>query len=256
MGHLHGLAGRAIAISPGTEQMDQRVSQFGMTSDRRRLTIAARYAFGAVLLGAAACGIGGYGWWLLWPAISLALVSGNYAYFGPDGFKKQPDGRMNAVALVLFGPYLLGAWINSRVWTHAEPAPVALRQGLMLGRIPSHRQAALFSTVIDLCAELPATSRQVTWCSYPMLDLVTPDVSRLRAAVVAIENAKARGPVLVCCALGYSRSVCALAAWLLRSGNAANLADAIDQIRRVRPKLVVSEEDRASIYKAAGLQER
>lgn len=120
----------------------------------------------------------------------------------------------------------------------------------MLGRIPSGREAARFSTIIDLCAELPATSRQAGWCSFPMLDLVTPEVSRLRAAVAAIEAAQANGPVLVCCALGYSRSVCTLAAWLLGNGHAATVTEAIEQLRRVRPRLVLHEEDKVSIVKA------
>lgn len=226
-----------------------------VTSDRRRLIIAARYALGAVVVGTAAFGTGGYALWLLWPAISLASVSANYALFGPEGFQKQPDGRMRVTAIALYAPYLLGAWVNSRMWTRGEPAPVSLRQGIMLGRIPSHREAARFSTIIDLCAELPATSRQVDWRSFPMLDLVTPEASRLRAAVAAIENAKAKGPVLVCCAIGYSRSVCTLAAWLLGSGHAANLADAIEQIRRVRPRMVLHDEDKASIDKAVSRED-
>jgi protein-tyrosine phosphatase len=222
-----------------------------LANDRRRLTIAARYAFSAVLTGTAGLGIGGSGLWLLWPAISLASVAGNYAFFGPKGFNKQPDGRMGAAALLLFAPYQLGAWINSRMWTYGEPAAVSLRQDIMLGRIPSHREAARFRTIIDLCAELPATNRHVEWHVFPMLDLVTPEVSQLRAAVAAIESAKAKGPLLVCCALGYSRSVCALAAWLLTSGNATNLTDAIRQIRRVRPRLVLHDADRVAINQAA-----
>ncbi|MGH6933224.1 MAG: dual specificity protein phosphatase family protein [Dongiaceae bacterium] len=223
---------------------------FGLAGDRRRLVIAAQYALGAVALGLGALGIGGYGLGLLWPAMSLALVAGNYVIFGPDGFRKRPDGRIELPAMVLFAPYMMGAWINSRIWTRAEPRQVSVRQGIMLGRIPSRREATQFATIIDLCAEFPATSRQVNWRSFPMLDLVPPDASRLRAAVAAIEEARANGTVLVCCALGYSRSACALACWLLSGGHAANVSDAVEQIRRVRPRIVLSDDDMVAIANA------
>jgi hypothetical protein len=217
--------------------------QFG----QQRRTIAMRYLTGAMFLGGAGFIIGDYGFGLLWPAISLAAVFINYAFLGPEGFRKRPNGQMSLPIVILLAPYLLGAWINSRVWTWEDPAPVCILPGIMLGRIPSRAEAPKYRTIIDLCAELPATSRKVDWQSFPMLDLITPDASRLRAAAAAIEASKVKGPMLVCCALGYSRSVCALAVWLVSSGRAANASEAIEQIRRVRPKIVIDHEDRASI---------
>ena len=40
--------------------------------------------------------LGGAALWLLWPAVSLALVAANYAVFGAGGFQKGPDGRMSS----------------------------------------------------------------------------------------------------------------------------------------------------------------
>ena len=72
-----------------------------------------------------------------------------------------------------------------------------------------------------------------------MLDLVTPSVQQLERAVDAIETSISRGSVLVCCALGFSRSAIAVAAWLLRTRRARSAADAISQIRRARPAIVL-----------------
>ena len=47
------------------------------------------------------------------------------------------------------------------------------------------------------------------------------------------------GPVLVCCALGYSRSAVAAAAWLIAAGHATDTEDALAQVRRARPQVVV-----------------
>jgi len=50
-----------------------------------------------------------------------------------------------------------------------------------------------------------------------MLDLVSPSQAQLEQAAQAIGAARAtaNGPVLVCCALGFSRSALAVAAGLL-----------------------------------------
>ena len=45
-----------------------------------------------------------------------------------------------------------------------------------------------------------------------MLDLVTPAAEQMRLVVREIETARAAGPLLVCCALGYGRSATVVAA--------------------------------------------
>jgi protein-tyrosine phosphatase len=52
----------------------------------------------------------------------------------------------------------------------------------------------------------------------------------------------AAGPVLVCCALGYSRSAAAVAAWLVATGRAAAALEAVEQVRRARPAAVLGPE--------------
>ena len=63
-----------------------------------------------------------------------------------------------------------------------------------------------------------------------------PTRRTLSAAAEAIERARARGRVLVCCALGFSRSAAAVAAWLVATGRAANLEAAIAQISARGPR--------------------
>jgi protein-tyrosine phosphatase len=83
-----------------------------------------------------------------------------------------------------------------------------------------------------------------------MLDLVAPSPESLAEAADAIETARARGPVLVCCALGYGRSAAALATWLVRSKRSPSLADAVARLRAARPRLALSLAQLAAIEKA------
>jgi hypothetical protein len=159
---------------------------------------------------------------------------------------------MSLAAWVLLAPYLAGAWINSRAWTRAAPAPVAVEDGVALGRLPDCRAAAGFAAVIDLCAELPRPCPHPGWRAFPALDLVAPEPALLRTAAAAIEEARSRGPVLVCCALGYSRSAAAVAVWLAAHGRAVEVDAALAQVRRVRPRAVLGEAAVAAIARAAG----
>jgi hypothetical protein len=227
------------------------ISVFAFTSDPRRRALAIRYAAGALVIASAALLAGRAGWWLFWPSIVLALVAANYAFFGAAGFQKGPDGRMSLAARILLAPYLAGVWMNSRVWTRNDPAHAIVEDGVAIGRMPSRRDATAFAAVVDLCAELPGPDGHKAWHAFPLLDLVAPPPSMLREAAAAIERARASGPVLVCCALGYSRSAAAVAAWLLITARASSPQDAVERVRRARPRIVLGEDALRAIEHAA-----
>ena len=160
---------------------------------------------------------------------------------------------MSLAARVLLAPYLLGAFINSRLWTRNDPSPREVVDGVWIGRIPTPREARLqpFAAIIDVSAELPAMGRAAQYHALPMLDLTTPEADWLASAAERIERSRRDGPVLVACALGYSRSAAAVACWSLRSGRYAGVDHAIDAIRRVRPRIVLDAAARAAIDAAA-----
>jgi protein-tyrosine phosphatase len=104
---------------------------------------------------------------------------------------------------------------------------------------------------VDLSAEMPARHAHDGWHAYPALDLVAPPPSTLREAAATIERARASGAVLVCCALGYSRSASAVAVWLLVTGRASSIQDAVERVRRVRPRIVLGADALQAIEHAA-----
>ena len=87
----------------------------------------------------------------------------------------------------------------------------------------------------------------ITYRAVPLLDLLAPSPEEIAAAVAAVEELSGERPTLLCCALGYGRSATVAAAWLLASGSAADLEEAIDQIRRVRSRVALSPAHRRQL---------
>ena len=220
--------------------------QVRLARDAKRWRLAFFYALGGLLCAGPAVALGGVWLWLAWPAVSLTLVALNYAVLGAGGFQKGADGRLSNAACWLLAPYLVGAWINSRLWTWRHPQADEVCDGVYLGRIPGHR--APFAAVVDLCAELPCSVQDgasaAGYACFPTLDLIVPDSALLHQAAVAIERLRPGGPVLVCCALGYSRSASAVAAWLVLTGRCSDAGQAEALIRKARPGVVLHSAHR------------
>ncbi|MBW1245144.1 phosphatase PAP2/dual specificity phosphatase family protein [Pseudomonas tolaasii] len=218
-----------------------------LTRDPQRWRLGVRYGLGAVALVVLAFVLRG-GWlWLLWPAVSLALIKANYFVLGASGFQKRADGRLTPAARWLYAPYLAGAWINSRLWTRGHPQPDLIVDNVWLGRVPATSEQAPFKAIVDLCAELPINPQDRAYQSIPVLDLIAPTPDECLQAAQAIECLRANGPLLVCCALGYSRSATAVAAWLLHSGRAATVDEALAIIRTARARVVLHPAHREAL---------
>jgi membrane-associated phospholipid phosphatase len=218
-----------------------------LTSDSRRRQLALRYFAGATAATAIALFTGGWGLWLLWVAGALLMVSLIYVCLDASAFQKSSDGKLSAASQWLLAPYLLGAWLNSHWWTRDMQSANAVTPEVWIGRVPGaggglDLPRIRINTVVDLCAELPCPAITSTYVTTPTLDLVTLTVAQLETSAAAITRATANGAVLVCCALGYSRSAAAVAAWLITSGRAANAHEAVARIRTARPQIVLSDE--------------
>jgi membrane-associated phospholipid phosphatase len=196
---------------------------------RPRIRLTLLYLTGAVVCTAAAFALQGFAWLLLWPGFALSMVAAAY-WTGDSSWL----GRRNVLML----PYTAAAWINSRLWTRGEPARNHLVDAVWIGRAPSTIDRDGMNSVVDLAPELTIRGD----AHIAMLDLSPPTEDQLDAAVRAIIGLGGRRPTLVCCALGYSRSAVTSAAWLIAAGHAGNPEDAIEQVRRARPQVVVGPE--------------
>ncbi|MDQ6802371.1 MAG: phosphatase PAP2/dual specificity phosphatase family protein [Acidobacteriota bacterium] len=242
-----GLTVGFIALWALPDDVESPLRQFALTGDRQRKRLAFAYAIGALACAGLAF-LGGAWLWFFWLAAALALVATNYVALGERGFQKGASGQLSVGARGLYAPYLAAAFINSRMWTRRHRQPAEVVDGIWIGRIPGDLRNSKFASVVDLTAELscgPFGDR--FYRSVPVLDLTVPCSASLHEAAEAIEVARQRGPVLVCCALGYSRSAAAVVAWLLMTHRAETVACAMAIVRKARPAIVLKNEHCAAL---------
>jgi protein-tyrosine phosphatase len=207
-----------------------------------RLDLAGLYAGGAVVCGVMAGLLGGVGFILAWPALSLASVAFAYAMGRPRLFGKRRGG-LPIWSYIVFGPYLLGQriswWLQSRGRTPCSQ----LLPHLWVGRMPTAQDCVELkdrgvTATLDLTAEFSETRalRGTGYHNLPILDLTLPDLPTLRRAVELIDEAAQNGGVVYLhCALGYGRSAVVVAAYLLSTGRATTVEQAAENVRACRP---------------------
>lgn len=191
--------------------------------------------------------IGGIGLWLLWLAGAFVLVSANYLLFGATGFQKQANGHFPFAITILYLPYFAIMWLNSRLWTLKNKPADFIMDNVYLGRIASHNtlQTKRIVSIVDFCAELPIGQFNGYYSLIPVLDMTPLSIKQCQLAAENIDQFQKQGSVLVCCALGYSRSATAVIAWLLLTKRAANVEDAITKVKTARCSVVISSKQKA-----------
>lgn len=222
------------------------------TDSPARRRIAMYYAAGALLLALAA-GMGRVWWWLYWPAASMTIVALCYAAVGEAGFQKGADGRPSLAVDCLLWPHRLGAWINARCWTLRLPSSVPVAGTVWMGRVPLpwEKDHGQFDRLVDLTTELAPHHRGTQ--SVGWLDLTEPSAQTLLAAVQSVQRAAVQGPVLVCCALGFSRSAAVVTTWACVHGGCATVDEALQRVRQARPQVVLKPSLIEVIHRAVAL---
>lgn len=216
--------------------------RLGINSDGR---LALRYAAGSLaLLGLCLAGWP-YSVPLLWPVLSLAVVSLAYAGSGPWLLGKW-RGRLLPASSWLLRPYLLGAeWLQGRL-NAGYPAFVELLPGLWLGRrlTPEEAERMPAPAVLDLTAEFSETPAllQRTYRNVAILDLTAPAPEQLREAVAFLEE---NPRCYVHCALGLGRTWLVGAAWLIHRGTPLDHALAL--VEKACPRIRLRPAQRQAL---------
>jgi len=212
----------------------------------KHYVLASYYAVGSIILAGLAWIIKAWALWLLWPSFSLLMVAIFYGVIGDKGFEKRRDGALSMATKWLLFPYLIGAFISCRLFTRNLNKADHIINGVWLGRFPTGEdlKAGDYRCVLDLTAEFSAPSLpdNMQWLSISNLDLVPVSISNLVLAADFIQEQYSNGPMLVVCALGYSRSSSAIIAWLVKYGHCENVEQAIGLIKECRPNIVLNTQ--------------
>jgi len=183
-----------------------------------------------------------------WLALALGCVAWIYWRGAAGAFQKDARGRFPVTIRWLLAPTIAGAFVNSRLWTFRQPAPVWIDERVSIGRTPTTGDLRRrgFTALIDLTAEMPrwaAADASLAYEAVPQLDLVAPTARQLQQAVAALERMHGEGRnVLVCCALGYGRSVLCAAAWLAMRRDLRDACHALKAVRAIHPRAVWSDD--------------
>jgi membrane-associated phospholipid phosphatase/rhodanese-related sulfurtransferase len=216
--------------------------------------IGAACAAGAVALVAVAAVLRPWGAALLWPAVSMGVMAAECFGTGAVAHRKL-GGRVAGRTKLLMAPVRAAQWLSWRYYARRSRPWDAVADGVWVGRVlrPAEAASAVVagaSAALDLTPDFdaPPAFRAVPYLNLPVPDLTAPTVAELLAAAAFIaEQRRAGRTVYVCCKAGYSRSATAAAAYLVSAGIAASADDAVAQMARARPGLIVRPEARAAI---------
>lgn len=179
---------------------------------------------------------------LLWIFVSLLLVSLAYAF----GFNELIAGK-NAQASwwqwALFAPYFIGTHLSWRWYKRTLPLFAQVQERVYVGRHPDTKEYARLKEVgvqhiVNLALEHQCHQRFISQTRFAFLDLTIPSTEVLHEVVLLIEKYKEEG-VYVHCALGLSRSILAIGAWLMYQGY--SLEQIHERLRQIRPAYVASK---------------
>lgn len=206
------------------------------------------YLIGAVAIGALVVIWWPWGALFLWPTAALAVIAAGYFGLGPRVFRKA-NGRLPWTTWWTLGPVLLGQLLSRLYYRRQSSAWDELTPHVWIGGVLSRQEALAavrdgVTAVLDLTAEFsePKPLRHLNYKNIPILDLTAPTSDQLEEMVRFIERESGSGIVYVHCKIGFSRTAAAAAAYLVRSGQAGTMSEAIAWVRRVRPAVVMRPE--------------
>jgi len=202
------------------------------------LRIARHCATGSAALSLLAMLLGSWAWLLLWPALSLAIMSTAYLKGNGNVFRKS-EGRIPVSSRVTLGAYLFGMFVRRLFYKNRFPAWREIAPGIYCGRLPTRTditalKALGITAVLDMTAEHSETraflvtdsqptmrraeksgylNNTIEYLNVPVLDLTQPSREQLEIAAAFIGGHCSQGRVYVHCALGISRSLSAVTAY-------------------------------------------
>ena len=206
----------------------------------QRAKLALFYLLGSFLLAGLAWYEKGVFLWLFWPALSLLIVGFGYILWGTAIFQKDMHGKLSLSARILLAPYRFGAFISKCYFTRSMPSSVKITDKIYLGSLPIRKRLEQ-NGLLDMTAEFDSSTIQYAEkVCCPRMDLLAQTPEQIQKAVEKLIDFSQKGSVLVCCALGLSRSATIVIAYLVFTKQYANVRQATQFVQQKRPQIVLS----------------
>ena len=172
-----------------------------------------KYGAALAILAAltAACAVrnGGMEYLLLWPALSLSLVSTAYFSGRADIFGKRSDGTLLPLRSLLLAAFLVSltlVWYLARYCSGESPYNQLTDKVFIGRRLLSNERPTHFDHIVDQTCEFnePFHLRSSGYLSFPTLDghFTAPDLLLQRVAQIA----ELDGTIYIHCAQGHGRT--------------------------------------------------
>jgi len=207
---------------------------------KSRNKFAFYYFTGSVILFVTAFYLQNFAFLLLWPAAALLAVALAYLHWGTSVFQKDSLGRMTISARIFLAPYRLSAYISKLYFTRNLESYNLLAHNLYIGALPKKEMKQDF--LIDITAEFASSKIKCKGVyAFPRMDLTAQSPAQIQQAAQKTVEAMQKGSVLVCCALGLSRSATVATAVLVLIQK-INIEKAINITKYSRPQIVLNKE--------------
>lgn len=193
--------------------------------------------------------------WLVWPALSFALVALGYFKLGAWMLGKQEDGTRKVWGYLLGGPFILFMHVlrfllTKARWREAPWNEVAT--GIYVGRIvPLSALPKDAVTIVDLTSELledPAIRAAKNYICLPTLDGSAPDLDAL--VDLLRQREQWPGAIYVHCAAGHGRSALVAACLVVLGGFAETIDEAMILMKEKRAKVHLVPLQRSAAMRA------
>ena len=209
----------------------------------RSLKMGLYFLIGACLLLIASFYMGVFTFISLYLSFSLFSVSIVYA-FGLNELLVSKNAQANFWQWLIFAPYFIGSYLSWHYYKRKISLFVPVKDNVYLGRHPAQNeyneiQDKNITSIINLASEQQIHKKHlnIKQMRFPYLDQTIQSPQSLHKAVELIESCKDDG-VLIHCALGLSRSILLVSAWLLY--NKYTLDEIETLMGQIRPNYVKS----------------
>lgn len=157
----------------------------------------------------------------LWLFLSMLMVAIAYA-FGLNHLIAGEGAKASWLQWSIFAPYFIGTNLSWRWFKRNLPLITQVHKGVYFGRHPSADEYSSLRALgightINLALEHQINRSSIQQTRLPWLDLTIPNPEEIHRVVLMIEAKKKNG-VYVHCALGLSRSVIVIRAWMMYRG--------------------------------------